>query len=255
MSAETDAAPWRDAETLRRLYVDRELKTHEVGDRLGCSKQTVSRWLNRHDIETAGVGKRDQYTDADLVKHLRAVNADQEFRVTQSDLQDREGPSQKTYQKRFGSWIEALETAGIDPDAPTRPTKHRETLDGDQGTLLVSNPDAARELLRVKVPFMWRDLDVSESLFHRFRVEGVIVHASERPVKNEAVECSYCWEWEPAPDVRGWIREHVDPAGTCPAAGCDATGVSNLGDGVFECSSATCDRRFDRRAAREVLGG
>lgn len=45
-----DAAPWRDAETLRRCYYDEALTQAEVGERLGCSRETVRKWLRRHNL-------------------------------------------------------------------------------------------------------------------------------------------------------------------------------------------------------------
>jgi transposase-like protein len=52
MSADTDTAdqPWRDADTLERLYIDDGLERPEVADRLGCSPSTVDDWLSRHGI-------------------------------------------------------------------------------------------------------------------------------------------------------------------------------------------------------------
>jgi DNA-binding MarR family transcriptional regulator len=43
--------PWRDEDTLRELYLDEELTTYEIGDRLGCQDTTVARWLRNYGIE------------------------------------------------------------------------------------------------------------------------------------------------------------------------------------------------------------
>ena len=43
---------------LRRLYVDEALTVEEVGERIGKTKGTVSRWLERFDIPTRGHGYR-----------------------------------------------------------------------------------------------------------------------------------------------------------------------------------------------------
>jgi|GEM_PF-1757404 len=50
--AGTNRRPWRDAETLERLYIAEGLTTREIADRLGCTNGTVSQWLNHHDIPT-----------------------------------------------------------------------------------------------------------------------------------------------------------------------------------------------------------
>ena len=47
----TDDKPYRDAEVLERLYIRENLTQPEIGDRLGCSNNTVSRWLRKHGIE------------------------------------------------------------------------------------------------------------------------------------------------------------------------------------------------------------
>lgn len=50
--ATAEDEPWKDAETLRRLYHEKGLTTREVADELGCSNGTISRWLNNHGIES-----------------------------------------------------------------------------------------------------------------------------------------------------------------------------------------------------------
>lgn len=60
---------YKDPEVLERLYLQRGLTQEEVGNRLGVSQKTISRWLNRHDIEPPhdqGQGKRNDapYTPA-----------------------------------------------------------------------------------------------------------------------------------------------------------------------------------------------
>jgi len=42
--------PWRDGSLLRELYWEQELSTTEIADKLGCTQQTVSRWMQRLDI-------------------------------------------------------------------------------------------------------------------------------------------------------------------------------------------------------------
>lgn len=43
---------YRDEETLRDLYHGRGMTTREIADHFGCSNGTISRWLDRHGIET-----------------------------------------------------------------------------------------------------------------------------------------------------------------------------------------------------------
>lgn len=46
-----DETPWRDKETLERLYHDEGLSQGEIADRLGTSKPTVHRWMRDLDVE------------------------------------------------------------------------------------------------------------------------------------------------------------------------------------------------------------
>jgi len=43
--------PWRDEDTLRRLYWDEGKSLHEVGDELDCNFATVAKWMEKHGIE------------------------------------------------------------------------------------------------------------------------------------------------------------------------------------------------------------
>jgi transposase-like protein len=44
-------APWRDKETLRLLYFDKEYSMSEIADELGCTLPTVQKWMVRNGIE------------------------------------------------------------------------------------------------------------------------------------------------------------------------------------------------------------
>lgn len=47
---------WKNEETLRELYIDKELPIGEVADVLGCRRGAVQRGLDENDIETRGQG-------------------------------------------------------------------------------------------------------------------------------------------------------------------------------------------------------
>lgn len=42
--------PYRDKETLEKLYAEQEMSTHEIGDELGVAASTINRWLRRFNI-------------------------------------------------------------------------------------------------------------------------------------------------------------------------------------------------------------
>jgi len=65
------AREWQDEDVLHELYVEQDLSYDEICERLGCSKGTLSKWMDRHDIE----GKRrfttgGEWTDEDTLREL-----------------------------------------------------------------------------------------------------------------------------------------------------------------------------------------
>jgi len=61
----------KDKELLYELYVERELTTEEVGDRLGVTGWTISRWLDEFGIKTRnhGYGRGpDELNDPDFLR-------------------------------------------------------------------------------------------------------------------------------------------------------------------------------------------
>jgi predicted DNA-binding protein YlxM (UPF0122 family) len=47
-----DNPPWKDEYVLRKLYQEQGLSMQAVGDVLGCSQKTISKWLKRNEIKT-----------------------------------------------------------------------------------------------------------------------------------------------------------------------------------------------------------
>jgi DNA-binding CsgD family transcriptional regulator len=45
-------ADYRNEETLKELYIDKQHSTNEIADILDCSKQTVQKYMDSHGIET-----------------------------------------------------------------------------------------------------------------------------------------------------------------------------------------------------------
>jgi len=44
-------SPWRDEETLHRLYVEGGMSERQVADELECARDTARYWINRYDLE------------------------------------------------------------------------------------------------------------------------------------------------------------------------------------------------------------
>ena len=242
---------WPDPETLERLYWEDNLSQREIAEHFDLSQGTIASAFDAHDIETRE--RQLKYSREELIEYLRSVNADCEYRVTSEDIKAADGPSDQTFTDRFGSWNDALEAADIDPDAPTRPTAYRDTLEVGQGNWLQSNHEVARELVDIDPPIRRHELDIDRAAFSKLYAIDLLQPASDRPISDPEVEGSYSWLWEPADGVREWIEHNVDLRGECPAADCDSRGVKNLGD-EYTCTNDDCDSRFDRQTAREVLG-
>jgi len=71
-------------------------------------------WKNA--IKAAGLSMDDfnkQYTDRQLIENLQNIAEELGRTPTASDLLGREGPSNRAYSHRFGSWNDALEVAGL----------------------------------------------------------------------------------------------------------------------------------------------
>lgn len=49
-----DGRPWQEEGRLRRLYIEQGLSTYDIAEKFGCSRPTVSNWLERFGIERTG---------------------------------------------------------------------------------------------------------------------------------------------------------------------------------------------------------
>jgi len=45
-----DSYPWRDRETLKREYIDKDQTQHELAEKWDCRQETVSKWVVRYDL-------------------------------------------------------------------------------------------------------------------------------------------------------------------------------------------------------------
>lgn len=61
----TEEKPWKNEEFLSRLYIEEELTTTEIGDRLGINSSTVSYWLNKHGIPTRRPNRPEETIEID----------------------------------------------------------------------------------------------------------------------------------------------------------------------------------------------
>jgi len=80
---------WRDEQTLNELYHGEGLTLVEVGERLGCTDNTILRWMKRH-----GIPRRDEVEQLDKWRrcqpaHYRtAFNGYEEWKSKHNGKQD-----------------------------------------------------------------------------------------------------------------------------------------------------------------------
>lgn len=105
--------PWHDEELLRKMYAEDMMSTVEIGDELGCDNSTVGRWLGKHGIERRENGKVPRKT---LIDDLKRLSEELGRTPTMEALEEHSEHSQIPYKREFGTWNNALETAGLEPN-------------------------------------------------------------------------------------------------------------------------------------------
>ena len=145
----------------RKQYSDEELLNHlrELADgdepptkREVRSAEGPTSWTYRDrfgsynaaveeaDLAPRTRGREQQYTDEELLDHLREL-ADGDEAPTKTEVNSAEGPSAYAYQYRFGSYNAAVEQAGLAPNARRAEQQYtdeelldhlRELADGDE---------------------------------------------------------------------------------------------------------------------------
>lgn len=56
-NGEPEDNAWRDFDTLKQLYVDKDMTMKEVGDLLGVSEHTIRKWVRKHGLGKGEAGK------------------------------------------------------------------------------------------------------------------------------------------------------------------------------------------------------
>jgi transposase-like protein len=98
--------PWRDAETLKELYVCEGMNTYEIAEELDTTHPTVSKWLDEHGIREKQTINRDRpWQDEERVRELY-----EERKLTISELAEEMGCAYQTAYR----WVKkhGIETRG-----------------------------------------------------------------------------------------------------------------------------------------------
>jgi transposase len=90
MSSDTDA-PWRDEELLRQKYVDENLSTRDLRDLWGCSRSTITNWLDRFGVETPSNPENPPWQEKETLEKLYI-----EQQLTCEEIGERLGCSGRT---------------------------------------------------------------------------------------------------------------------------------------------------------------
>lgn len=108
-----ETPPWQDEDTLRELYVEKQMPTEEIGEGLGCADTTVSKWLDTFGIERRTDG---EIPKSWLLDDLRRL-ADEFDRTPTTELVNEHGRySDPAYYNHFDSFTDALREVGFDPN-------------------------------------------------------------------------------------------------------------------------------------------
>jgi len=111
----SDEPKYRDEEWLREQYAENYRTTPDIAEECGCTEGTVSRWLERHDIETRKGGPRapQQLRDEEWLREQYVKNTRSTI-----DIADECGCSDVA----VGTWLSrhGIETRG-DGYSPTPP--------------------------------------------------------------------------------------------------------------------------------------
>lgn len=89
--------PWRDEDTLRELYIERDMSVFEVGGELGCSGSAVQRNLKKAGIETRSEG--GTFADAPYKQREQMLEWYEERGLSTWEIADKCDVSQATIWK------------------------------------------------------------------------------------------------------------------------------------------------------------
>lgn len=116
-------SPWHDRETMYELYIEEELSTAEIGERLGCTDVTISDWLDRHDIPArdpdpptmTGEDHPRSVTREELINDYRQVADELEKTPSQEEYnQHKDSYTWSAVRGHFDSMGELQEAAGLE---------------------------------------------------------------------------------------------------------------------------------------------
>lgn len=112
--------PWKDAETMRRLYLDEMKSIRTIADELGCGSSNIKRWLDRHGIETRSAGHPPadwDLTDSDILRELYV-----EKRLSTAKIAEKYDCSRRQVSRWLKKHNIPVRSRGVDEYHPKRAT-------------------------------------------------------------------------------------------------------------------------------------
>jgi len=110
---------WRNKEKLEELYLEKEMSMAEIAKKLDCADVTVQYWLDKHDIKTrdrgCNSGYNQWYSDEEMLEWIETFVKTFNVVPSAEDIRGWPGPVLKTYERRFGTFTEAVREAGYTP--------------------------------------------------------------------------------------------------------------------------------------------
>lgn len=113
-----------DPDWLRNEYIGQQNTISGIADKCDCSRRTVAKWLDRHDIDTRETGRQGQYPRLENKGWLRSHYIDKEQSVI--DIAEKCGSGKTTVVR----WLDkhGIETRSNTPDVPDERLKNERWL-------------------------------------------------------------------------------------------------------------------------------
>lgn len=120
-STRKDLKLWRDKDTVRWAFVEKDYNQTETCDVLGCSMPTGKEWLVKHGFRDDS--HLNRATNDELLSQIDEIHSKLGSVPTKEDVREHGEYSPRQYETTFGSWSNALLEAGYEPKQNHRYTE------------------------------------------------------------------------------------------------------------------------------------
>lgn len=106
---------YADEDDLRELYFERGLNVYEVAEKCDCAASTVPYWMDKFGMERRGESPEKIPRD-DLIDAMECLAEELGSTPTAAENREHGEYDSAVYQRRFESWNDAVEAAGLEPN-------------------------------------------------------------------------------------------------------------------------------------------